>query len=157
VRILLDECVHSRVKAAFPGYAVKTVSEICWRSSKDGALLDFAQKQFDVFVTIDRKLEQQHNVTRMKMGFVVVRVPSNEIGSYRPIFSELKEAAERVARAKSSALSIRKCGTDGNAPRTTLLISASILTTLPRGWRAPKLISESSTRSNKKRISTWEN
>ena len=59
MRILLDECVHVGVKAAFGGHVVESVTEIRWRSSKDGPLLAFAQEEFDVFVTIDRSLEHQ--------------------------------------------------------------------------------------------------
>ena len=62
MRILLDECVHVGVKAAFPGHTVKAVSETAWRGSKDGPLLSYAQAHFEVFVTIDRKLERQHNL-----------------------------------------------------------------------------------------------
>ena len=96
MRILLDECVHAGVKAAFTGHAVKTVSEIGWRSAKDGPLLSHAQEHFDVFVTIDRKLEHEWSLKEFKLGFVIVRVPSNEIASYRPIFEHLKRAAESV-------------------------------------------------------------
>jgi predicted nuclease of predicted toxin-antitoxin system len=96
VRILLDECVHAAVRAAFLGHAVKTVAEIGWRSSKDGPLLAYAQERFDVFVTIDRKLEHEHNLNKMKLGFVLARVPNNEIASYKPIFAELLEAAKGV-------------------------------------------------------------
>ena len=55
MRILLDECVHAGVKAAFPGHEVRTVAEIGRRSSADCVLLEAAQRSFDVFVTIDRK------------------------------------------------------------------------------------------------------
>ncbi|MBI3679165.1 MAG: DUF5615 family PIN-like protein [Acidobacteria bacterium] len=96
MRILLDECVNAAVKAAFPGHAVKTVNEIGLRGSKDGSLLAYAQGRFDVFVTIDRKLEGQHNFKKLKLGFVLARVPNNEIGSYQPIFTELLKAAESV-------------------------------------------------------------
>jgi hypothetical protein len=88
--------VHVGVKAAFPGHAVKSVSETAWRSSKDGALLAYAQEHFDVFVTIDRKLEHQHNLKELKLGFVFARVPSNKIEAYRPIFADLQKAAENV-------------------------------------------------------------
>jgi hypothetical protein len=70
VRILLDECVNVGVKAAIPGHAVKTVSETGWRGKT------------------------------LKLGFVVARVPSNEIGSYRPNFAELQKAVESVRRVK---------------------------------------------------------
>lgn len=57
MRILLDECVHAGVRAAFPGYSVSTVTEAGWRGGKDGSLLGLAERGFDVFVTIDRKFE----------------------------------------------------------------------------------------------------
>ena len=93
MRILLDECVNAGVKAAFPGHAVKTVAEIGWRGSEDAPLLTHAQQSFDVFVTIDQKLERQHDLTKLRLGFVIVRVPDNQIGSYRPIFAEMLRAA----------------------------------------------------------------
>ncbi len=96
MRILLDECVHIGVKAAFSGHDVKTVTEVGWRSSKDGPLLVFAQEEFDVFVTIDRSLEHQQNLAKLKIGFVVARVPSNELAYYLPLFEQLKLAAESV-------------------------------------------------------------
>jgi hypothetical protein len=96
VRILLDECVNAGVKAAFPGHTVRTVTEISWRSSKDGPLLAYAEDAFDVFVTIDRKLERQHDLKRLRLGFVVAHVPNNELASYQPIFDELLSAAATV-------------------------------------------------------------
>ena len=96
MRILIDECVHVGVKRAFSGHLVKTVAEIGWRSSKDGPLLTKAQDQFDVFVTIDRNLDRQQNLAKLRMGIIVVRVPSNEIAYYEPLFEELKGAAEKV-------------------------------------------------------------
>jgi hypothetical protein len=96
VRILIDECVHVGVKGAFSGHAVKTVSEMGWRSSKDAPLLMVAQDQFDLLVTIDRNLERQQNLAKLRMGIVVVRVPSNEMAYYEPLFEQLKAAAETV-------------------------------------------------------------
>ena len=96
MRILLDECVNAGVKAAFPGHSVKTVSEISWRSSKDGPLLAYAEISFDVFVTIDRKLEREHDLKKLRLGFIVAHVPNNEIASYRPIFGALLSAAATV-------------------------------------------------------------
>jgi hypothetical protein len=84
------------VRIVFPGHVVKTVSEIGWRSSQDGPLLQYAQGRFDVFVTIDKNLEHQNNLTKLNLGFVVARVRSNEITSYQPVFTQLWEAAEKV-------------------------------------------------------------
>jgi hypothetical protein len=43
---------------------VSTVTEAGWRTSKDGPLLAFAQDRFDVFVTVDRRLESQNDLVK---------------------------------------------------------------------------------------------
>ncbi len=96
MRILLDECVNAGVIKAFPGHSVRTVTQTGWRSTDDGPLLVLAQQQFDVFVTIDRNLEHQRNLKKFNLGFVVVRVPSNETTSCLHLFAQLNEAAESV-------------------------------------------------------------
>jgi hypothetical protein len=100
VRILLDECVPARLKKAFPGHAVQTVSETGWRSSKDGPLLSFAQDRFDVFITVDRKLETQNDLGKLRLGFIVARVPNNRLDVFAPIFEQLNAAAGKVRRGE---------------------------------------------------------
>jgi hypothetical protein len=58
--------------------------------------LEYAQDLFDAFVTIDKSLQHQHDLTKIEMGFVLARVPNNRIQSYLSIFGELKAAAEQV-------------------------------------------------------------
>lgn len=94
--ILLDECVPARLRKAFPGHAVQTVTQTGWRTSKDGALLAFAQDRFDVFVTVDRQLEKQNDLSHLRLGFLVARVPNNRLDGFEPIFSQLNAAAKRV-------------------------------------------------------------
>jgi predicted nuclease of predicted toxin-antitoxin system len=96
VRVLLDECVPARLKGAFPGHAVQTVTECGWRSGKDSPLLTFAQTKFDVFVTVDRRLEIEHNLGEFRIGFIVVHVPNNRLESFVPIFDQLRTAVESV-------------------------------------------------------------
>ncbi len=92
--------MNAGVKAAFPGHTVKTVAQIGWGGSADRPLLTHAQKSFDVFVTIDRKLEHQQKLKALRLGFVVVGVPDNRIASFRAIFPELLQAAETVKRGQ---------------------------------------------------------
>jgi len=75
---------------------VQTVTEIGWRSSRDGPLLQFAQNSFDVFVTVDRKLEHQQNVRLLNLGIVVVHVRNNQFESYRPLLGPLLQATKMV-------------------------------------------------------------
>ena len=96
MRILLDECVPARLRRAFPGHAVKTVTECGWRSGKDFALLAYAENTFDVFVTVDRRLAQDHDLSRYRLGFVVATVSNNRLEAFEPIFERLNLAAESV-------------------------------------------------------------
>lgn len=98
MRILLDECVPATLKKAFPAHSVQTVTEAGWRTAEDESLLAFAQARFDVFVTVDRKLELQIDLTQFELGFVVARVPSNRIEAFEPILQELAKAVESVRR-----------------------------------------------------------
>jgi len=106
--------VHAGVRVAFAGQAVKTVTEAGWRGSKDGPLLSAAEQTFDVFVTIDRRLERQYNLAKYRLGFVIVRVPSNMLSSFEPIFDELAGPPIALALAKSFMLAPR------GAPRTDI-------------------------------------
>ena len=96
MRILLDECLPARLKRAFPGHAVQTVTQAGWRSVKDGPLLQFAQARFDVFITVDGKLEHETDLSRYKLGFIIVRVPNNRMESFLPIFEGLNASAAAV-------------------------------------------------------------
>jgi len=47
------------------------------------------RKQFDVFVTIDRGFEHQHNLRNRRIGIVIVHVSKNKVASYRAMAAEL--------------------------------------------------------------------
>jgi predicted nuclease of predicted toxin-antitoxin system len=100
VRILLDECVPARLKKAFPGHAVQSVTQTDWRTSKDGPLLSFAQDRFDIFVTVDRRLEKQNDLSKFKLGFIIARVPNNRLDGFEPIFEQLNAVAEKVRQGE---------------------------------------------------------
>ena len=107
MRILLDECVHAGVRAAFPGHSVSTVTEAGWRGSKDDSLLGLAERWFDVFVTIDRKFEHQIDLSAFALGFVIVRVTSNILAAYVPSFDRLRMAVEAVRKGEVIHLDAR--------------------------------------------------
>lgn len=96
MRILLDECVPARLRRAFPGHAVLTVTEAGWRGVKDGPLLRLAEERFDVLVSVDRRLAEQHRLEDFRLGFVFARVRDNRLSSFEPIFEVLREAVERA-------------------------------------------------------------
>lgn len=59
MKILLDECIDRRLAKDIAGHEVKTVPQMGWAATKDGELLALAEKDFEVFVTVDRNLSFQ--------------------------------------------------------------------------------------------------
>jgi len=96
MRILLDECVNPRVREAFPDHTVEPVQRSECAGYLDRPLLKHAATHFDVFMTPDKQLPFQQNLSRLELGIVIAVVADNRIESFRPQFEALKYAVERV-------------------------------------------------------------
>jgi predicted nuclease of predicted toxin-antitoxin system len=88
-RILLDECMPAKLRREIPGYAVRAVREYGWASKLNGELLRAANAEFDVFVTVDRNLVHQQNLSGMRLAIVVLIAYRNSIQELRRLIPEL--------------------------------------------------------------------
>lgn len=62
MRVLLDENLDVQLKPLFdPGFKVVTVRERRWHGVKNGSLLRDAASEFDVLVTMDKKLRYRRS------------------------------------------------------------------------------------------------
>jgi len=101
MRVLLDECVPRGLRQELSGHEVKTVAEMGWAGVKNGALLERAEKEFDVFLTVDRSLEHQQNLAGYAIAVVVVHSSSNDIAVLRPLMPQVRST---LAQAKPRAV-----------------------------------------------------
>jgi len=69
VNVLLDECVPARLGGLLTGHSVTTVQRRGWRGIKNGDLLRLAEKEYGVFVTVDRKISVQQDLTAFPPRF----------------------------------------------------------------------------------------
>jgi hypothetical protein len=88
-RILLDECVPAKPRREIPGYAVRAVREYGWASKLNGELLRAADAEFDAFVTVDRNLIHQQNLSALRLSIIVMVAYSNNINELRRLIPEL--------------------------------------------------------------------
>jgi len=56
-----------------------------WASIENGALLRLAESGFDVFLTRDRNLEYQQNLTTFDLAVIVMVAATNDINDLRPL------------------------------------------------------------------------
>lgn len=89
MRILLDECVDSRLTSEFEGHDVTTVPAHGWANTPDGKLLELAQQEFDVLVTVDRNLPFQQNVQKFDICVVILQAHSNRLVDLKPLVPPL--------------------------------------------------------------------
>ena len=96
MNILLDECVPARFARSLVGHAVTTVSKHGWSGIKNGELLELAEKEFDLFITVDRKISRQQDLTKFKIPVLLIRARTNRLEDIRPLVPELLKTLDRV-------------------------------------------------------------
>ena len=96
MNILLDECVDRRLARDLTGHAVTTVPRRGWAGIKNGDLLALAEKEFDVFVTVDRKIAIEQDLTRFTLAVVLLRAQTNRLEHIRPLAAALLEQLEHA-------------------------------------------------------------
>jgi hypothetical protein len=74
-----------------------------WASKKNGQLLSLAQVDFDIFLTSDRNLSHQQNLSTFDIAVVVLVAPSNRIDDLRPLVPRVLEV---LPTAKRGAVTI---------------------------------------------------
>jgi predicted nuclease of predicted toxin-antitoxin system len=92
VRVLLDECLPRRLKHDLVGHDVRTAPEMGWASKTNGELLALASADFDVFLTSDRNLSHQQNLSAFDIAVIVLIAASNRIDDLRPLVPRILEA-----------------------------------------------------------------
>ncbi len=75
-----------------PNHDVKTVVEMGWGGVKNGKLLALAASDFDAFVTVDKNLPYQQDLSALPIAVVVLDVISNELAALLPLVPRLEQA-----------------------------------------------------------------
>lgn len=101
MRILLDECLPARLGRQLVGHEASTAPKMGWAGLKNGALLSRAATAgFDVFLTVDKNLPRQQNLTGYAIAVVVLRCATNDIADLTKLVPEL---LARLSQAKKGA------------------------------------------------------
>jgi predicted nuclease of predicted toxin-antitoxin system len=105
LRVLLDENVDRRLKQAFDEqHEVSTVPEGGWAGMKNGELLEVASKEFDVFVTTDRGIPHQQNLSRFELAVVVLEAKSNSYEDLASLMDRANAALRNVIPGEATRI-----------------------------------------------------
>jgi len=87
--VLLDERLDRRLAGDIQGHNVKTVPEAGWFALKNDELLARAEHEFEAFVTVDRNLPFQQDLSRFSIAVIVLRARSNRLADLRGLIPQL--------------------------------------------------------------------
>jgi hypothetical protein len=106
VRLLLDECIDRRLANDLAGHEVRTVPQMGWAGIKNGTLLALAEKEFDVFVTVDRNLSFQQNLPKFYIAILVLHAPSNRLADLRPLAPMILSSLPTLTKGQAEHVGI---------------------------------------------------
>ncbi len=90
MRLLLDECVPRKFRNMLPGHDCRTVPEEGLAGKKNGDLLSLAEKSgFEVFLTLDRGIEYEHNLQGRIIAIILIRAKTSRLSDLLPHSPEI--------------------------------------------------------------------
>lgn len=81
MKVLIDECVPLPLARVLVGHECTTAQACGWGGFKNGDLLRLAEDEFDVFLTADKNLRYQQNLTARKLP--IIEVSTNDVRRLR--------------------------------------------------------------------------
>lgn len=96
MRILLDEPVPRRLGTLLVGHEAATVPGSGWAGIKNGTLLTLAAAKFDAFLTTDRNIEFQQNLSALPIAVLVIVAKSNRMKDIGPLVPDILKALNHL-------------------------------------------------------------
>lgn len=106
MKILLDECIDRRLAKEFVGYEIKTVPQMGWAGIKDRELLILAASVFDVFITADRNLSFQQNLSPFDLSLIVLQAQSNRLVDLKPLIPKVLDVLDIAPKGQATLVYI---------------------------------------------------
>ena len=90
MRILIDECLNWRLSRALTGHYAVPAQKMGWSGIKNGKLLALAvDNGFDVFLTGDRNLAFQQNLSEFSIAIVVLEAGGIQLHHTLPLMPKV--------------------------------------------------------------------
>ena len=97
MKILLDESLPRKLRNSFgQKHEVRTVRDMGWLGKKNGELLRLmTDNNFELFVTVDRNLPYQQNLTRLSLTIFILCAINNRLETLQRLIPKIFERLEQ--------------------------------------------------------------
>lgn len=97
MKILLDECLPRKLKSKFSDHECLTVPEAGLGGKKNGELLAIAERDgFEVFITMDKGIEYEQNLSKSDLAVLVLRAKSNRLSELVQLVPDCLKALQSI-------------------------------------------------------------
>ena len=103
MKILLDECVPLPLRKVLDRHACRTAQQMGWKNIENGALLDLAEVEFDLFITADH---YQQNLTGRQIA--ILELSTNKLRLIQAAASQIKDTVDSLKSAEFRRIEIPK-------------------------------------------------
>jgi predicted nuclease of predicted toxin-antitoxin system len=107
MKALLHGCVDWRLIRDLAESDVRTVRQMGETETKNGAPLALAAAHFNVFITIDKNLFLQQNLTSLPIAVVVLRAKTDPLRDLRALIPALRQILPTLWRGELRILTER--------------------------------------------------
>ena len=101
MHILLDECLPRQLAAELAEHKVATVQESGWAGLNNGKLLKKVSGKYEIFLTIDKRLEHEQKIPA-DVAVITVRARSNRIQDLKPLVPEILQVVKKAKAGQST-------------------------------------------------------
>jgi predicted nuclease of predicted toxin-antitoxin system len=97
MKILLDEDLPVQLRLVLSQYDVFTIQWMGWKGKENGELLQLMeQEQFDVFLTADKNLHYQQNLSGFRVSVILLHLPRLRMEEIEPLIPEIKQRLDFI-------------------------------------------------------------
>jgi len=83
------------------GHEIKTAPEMGWAGLDNGQLLAKAEKELDVFITVDRNLTFQQNLPKFDIAVLILRARTNRVTDLIPLVPKIIDTPNNPHKLKA--------------------------------------------------------
>lgn len=96
MKLFFDECVPKALMRETLEHETTHGTQIPYRSTKNGALLRMVESEFDVFITTDKNLSYQQDLSKYNLAFVILDAVSNDKNDLLPLMPKVIEVLTNI-------------------------------------------------------------
>lgn len=96
MKILFDACCPRKLRFFLPPHEIATAQDRGWAELRNGQLLELAQHEFDVLLSIDANIEYQQRLTEFDIALIVLRSLTGRLEELEQLMPDCLKALECI-------------------------------------------------------------